>query len=124
MNIALWVAAAVLALVFLASGASKLVEPREKLIARGYAWAEDYSPSQVRLIGLIEVLGAVGLILPAALGIEETLTPLAATGLALVMAGAAVVHIRRKEFKVLASPLVLGGIAGVLAALRFGPYSF
>jgi len=124
MNVALWVAAVLLALIFLASGVSKHSQPPEKLIARGYGWAEDFSPTQIKLIGVAEVLGATGLILPAALGIQETLTPLAAAGLALLMAGAAVVHIQRKEFKILVSPLVLGGIGAVLAALRLGPYGF
>lgn len=124
MNIALWIAAAVLAAAFLASGASKILQPREKVIAAGYKWAEDYSSLQVRLIGVVEVVGAAGLILPAALGVLEVLTPLAAAGLVLVMAAAAVVHVRRNEPKHIVNPLVLGAIAATVAALRFGPSSF
>lgn len=124
MNIALWIVASVLAAVFLASGASKILQPREKLIAGGYKWAEDYAPVQVKLIGVIEAVGAVGLILPAALGILEILTPLAATGLALVMVAAVLVHLRRNETKHMVNPLVLGAIAATVAVLRFGPYSF
>jgi DoxX-like family len=68
------------------------------------------------------VLGALGLMLPAALGIQEWLTPLAAAGLALMMIGAVVVHLRRGEAKVLAVPFALVAVAAALAALRFGPY--
>ena len=124
MNIVLWIAASVLALVFFASGLSKIVQPREKIIASGFAWAEDFSPTHVKLIGLVEVLGAVGLVLPPALGIVEVLSPLAAAGLALVMVVAAVVHIRRDELKFLAGPFALGAVAMAVAALRFGTYSF
>jgi hypothetical protein len=124
MNVVLWIAAAGLAFVFLASGAVKLCQQRERIIASGFTWAADFSPAQVKLIGMVEVLGAVGLIVPAALGIVATLSPLAAAGLAALMAGAAIVHLRRKEAKFLAGPLVLGGIATVLAVLRFGPYTF
>lgn len=124
MNVVLWIAASVLAVAFLGSGAAKLFLPREKIIARGLTWAEDFTPAQIKFIGAGEVLGALGLIVPAALGIFAILSPLAAAGLAVVMAGAAIVHLRRNETKLLAVPLVLGGIAAVLAVLRFGPYSF
>jgi uncharacterized membrane protein YphA (DoxX/SURF4 family) len=123
-NIALWIVASVLAAVFLASGASKILQPREKVIASGSKWAEDYSPDKVKLIGVIEAIGAIGLILPAALGILEILTPMAATGLALVMVAAVLVHLRRNETNHVVNPLVLGAIAATVAVLRFGPYSF
>ncbi|MQA08999.1 MAG: DoxX family protein [Pseudonocardiaceae bacterium] len=124
MNIALWIVASVLAAAFLASGAAKIFQPREKLIAGGYGWAEDVSPLQVKLIGVVEAVGAVGLIVPAALGILEVLTPAAGVGLALVMVVAVLVHIRRHETKHVVSPLVLGAIAAAVAVLRFGPFSF
>jgi uncharacterized membrane protein YphA (DoxX/SURF4 family) len=124
MNITLWIAASLLAFAFLASGASKLSLPREKLIAKGYAWAEDFSPAQVKLLGILEVLGAVGLVVPPALGILEVLSPVAAAGLALYMVGAVTVHIRREEMNYLATPAVLAILPAGLAVLRFGPYSF
>lgn len=124
MNISLWIAAALLALVVFASGASKVALPREKLLASGYAWTEDFSPSQIKLIGIVEALGAVGLIVPPAVGIQEVLSPVAAAGLALLMAAAALVHARRDEMKHMARPVVLGAVAAALAVLRFGPYGF
>jgi uncharacterized membrane protein YphA (DoxX/SURF4 family) len=124
MNIALWIVACVLAAAFGASGAAKVLQPREKLIAGGYAWAEDFSAAQVKLIGLVEMVGAVGLVLPAAVGVVDVLTPMAAVGLALVMVAAALVHGRRRETTHVSRPLVLAVIAVAVAVLRFGPYSF
>ena len=61
------------------------------------AWVDDFSANTVKTIGGLEVLGALGLILPWALNIASVLTPLAAVGFAIIMAGAIVVHVRRKE---------------------------
>ncbi|TMR90423.1 DoxX family protein [Nonomuraea basaltis] len=124
MNVALWVVAALLALAFLAAGAMKLAQPKEKLAASGMGWTEDFSSGAVKGIGALEVLGALGLILPAVTGIAPVLTPLAALGLALVMAGAAITHARRKETQMIAINAVLLILAAVVAWGRFGPYAF
>ena len=124
MNIVLWVIASVLAVAFAAAGAMKLAQPKAKLAASGMGWTEDYSDGQVKTIGTLEVLGAIGLILPAALGIAEILTPLAAAGLTLTMLGAAVVHLRRGEGAMVPVNVVLGGLAAFVAIMRFGPYAF
>ena len=79
MNIALWIAAGLLAVAFLAAGLAKLVQPREKL-ASNMGWVEDFSDGPVKLIGLLEVLGAVGLILPAITKIVPILVPLPTQG--------------------------------------------
>jgi DoxX-like family len=73
------------------------------LAAFGMGWVEDFSPGAVKSIGTLEVLAAVGLILPAALGIAPVLVPLAAVGLAVLMAGAIITHLRRHEAQVIAS---------------------
>ena len=122
MNIALWVTASILAAAFLASGAAKILQPREKLIAGGNRWAEDYSSAQVKLLGGAEIAGALGITLPAALGILVILVPIAATGLALIMFGASVVHVRRDEAKLVGAPLALGVITLIVALLRFGQF--
>lgn len=124
MNIALWIVASLLAALFLVSGAAKVVQTREKVIASGYQWAEDYSPSQVTFIGTAEVVGAIGLVLPAGLGMVEVLTPTAALGLTLLMVLAAYAHVRRHEREHVAKPLTLAVLAAAVAMLRFGPYSF
>jgi len=70
-------------------------------------WVEDFQPSQLRTIGILEVLGALGVLLPSITGILAWLTPLAAAGLMLVMVGAALTHLRRKENGAIAINLVL-----------------
>ncbi|MEU5540385.1 DoxX family protein, partial [Streptomyces sp. NPDC020362] len=78
MNTTLWIIASILALAFLAAGLMKISQPKEKLAASGMAWAEGFSPGSVRAIGAVEALGALGLILPAALGIAPALAAWAA----------------------------------------------
>ena len=117
MNVVAWILQIVLAVAFLAAGGMKLARPKPALVGAGLGWADDFSDTNVKLIGAIEVVGAIGLILPWLTGIAPILTPLAALGLALVMAGAVVTHVRRKEQFV--PPLVLGVLALVLAVLRF-----
>ncbi len=122
MNTALWIAASLLAALNLAVGVLKLTQPREKL-AESMAWADHFSDNAVRAVGALEVLGAVGLILPAVTGIAPVLVPLAATGLALMQVGAAVVNARYEPNRI---PL---NIALILLALfvawgRFGAYPF
>ena len=124
MNLALWIIAIVLAVAFAASGLMKQVVPKDKLVTAGQAWAEDFSPTTIRLIGLAEILGAIGLVLPAALHIAPALVPLAAVGLALVMVGAAAVHARRKEMPMVAMNAVLLVLAVVVVWGRLGPYSW
>jgi uncharacterized membrane protein YphA (DoxX/SURF4 family) len=123
MNVVLWILAGLLALAFLAAGLTKLAQPKEKLRAN-MAWVEDFSPGVIKGIGGLEVLAAVGLILPAALDVVPVLVPLAAVGLVVLMAGAAIAHARRNEFPMIAINLVLLVLAAVVVWGRFGPYSF
>ena len=88
MIIAMWVINGLLAVVFVAAGAVKIVTPAEALRARGMTWVEEYKPATVRVIGAAEVLGAVGLIVPRLISIAPILTPIAALCLAATMAGA------------------------------------
>jgi uncharacterized membrane protein YphA (DoxX/SURF4 family) len=124
MNIALWIIAGLLAVAFLVSGAMKLAQPKEKLAAFGFGWVEDFSADSVKAIGILEILAAVGLILPAVLDIAPALVPLAALGLVLLMIGAIITHLRRHEAKVIASPMALLALAVLVAWGRFGPQSF
>ncbi|GGO82922.1 DoxX family protein [Nonomuraea cavernae] len=124
MDVALWIVAGLLALVFLAAGAMKLTQPKDKLATSGLTWTEDFSGGAVKAIGALELLAALGLVLPAALGVVSILTPLAAAGLVLVMIGAAVTHARRKETSAIAVNVVLLVLAAFVAWGRFGPYAF
>ena len=94
MNIFLWILQIVLAGMFAFAGVLKATQPKEKLLAN-MPWVEDFSPNTVKFIGVMELLAAVGLILPAATGIAPVLTPLAASGLAVLMVLAATTHARR-----------------------------
>ncbi|TDD51076.1 DoxX family protein [Kribbella antibiotica] len=123
MNVFLWILAGVLAALFLGAGATKLTQPRSKL-QKNMGWVEDYSDTGVKLIGAVELLGAIGLILPAVLDIAPILVPLAATGFAIIMAAAIVVHARRKELPLAGFNAVLLVLAVVLAIFRFGPNAF
>jgi hypothetical protein len=124
MNVVLWVVAGVLAAAFLSAGLSKLLQPRKKLVASGMGWAEDFSDGAVKGIGALEVLAALGLILPAVFDVATVLVPLAATGLALLMLGAIATHARRTEYPMVVVNLVLFALAAVVAWGRFGPYAF
>ncbi len=116
MIIAFWIVTGLAALVFFAAGAMKLARPREALAGAGLKWTEDFTDLQVKLIGLAEVLGALGLVLPVLLGILPILSPIAGILLALLMTGAVVVHVRRKEPPV---TLALFGLSVASAVLGF-----
>jgi uncharacterized membrane protein YphA (DoxX/SURF4 family) len=123
-NIILWILAGILAAAFLMAGAMKLAQPKAKLVESGQAWTEDFSDGQVKAIGVVEVLGALGLVLPAALDIAPILTPIAAAGLAVTMLLAASVHVRRGEKQMVPINLVLAALAAFVAVMRFGPNAF
>jgi uncharacterized membrane protein YphA (DoxX/SURF4 family) len=90
-----WIAQILLALAFLLAGGMKVFTPKEKLMAR---MAEGFSLSFFRVLGVVEILGAIGIILPALTGILPWLTPLAALGFVLTMIGAVIVHLRQREY--------------------------
>lgn len=74
MNGALWIVAAILTVVFFVAGMMKTARPHEELAA-SMNWAEDFTPSTVTLIGGLEMLGAIGLVLPPLLGVTPILAP-------------------------------------------------
>lgn len=117
MLVAFWIVSGLVALVFLAAGTMKLARPKEALVASGLAWTEDFTEPTVKAIGAAEVLGAIGIVLPALTGIAPILSPIAASALALVMVGAIVVHVRRKENPTVNVILLL--LAAASAALGF-----
>lgn len=113
MDIAAWIVTGIVALILGGAGASKLARSKEKILENpNMGWASDFSQPQIKLIGLAEVAGALGLVLPWALGILPVLTPIAGYALAALMTGAAIVHIRRREYAGI--PFVLFLIAASL----------
>lgn len=96
MSIAVWVLQFLLALAFCAAGLMKMVRPKEELRER-MDWVASVTPRGIKLIGLVELLGGLGLVLPSITGIAPVLTPIAAIGLIIVMALAIVLHVRRRD---------------------------
>jgi hypothetical protein len=115
-TIALWALQVLLALAFLAGGILHAFRFDRFAAMPRMAWANDVGRTNMRVIGLLEIAGAIGLVLPAATGILPWLTVVAAAGLALVMAGALVFHLRRGE-PILANA-ILGGLALVIVVGR------
>ncbi|TDC99580.1 DoxX family protein [Nonomuraea deserti] len=120
MNLALWIAAGLLALVALSGGISKSFVPKEKLAAfHGGGWTADVSGGFVRTLGVLELLAAVGLILPAALGVAPALVPVTAVCWILLMVGAMITHGRRGEFAFVLLNVVYLAVAAFIAWGRF-----
>jgi len=126
MNLALWIVAGLLAAAYLFSGGGKLIMTKEKIatMSTSAGWVEDFSTDSIKAIGALEVVAALGLILPAALDIAPILVPLAAAGLVLIMVGAVITRIRRHEFTFMLADLGYLVLAGFVAWGRFGPESF
>jgi uncharacterized membrane protein YphA (DoxX/SURF4 family) len=119
MLIAVWIVSGLLALAYLFSGANKAFRPHEKVKVT-MEFAEDFAPWQVKVIGILEILGAIGLVLPELLHIAVILTPIAAVGLALLQIVAIIVHIRRHDSpKQLPVNIVLLVLAIFVAVVRF-----
>ncbi len=106
MNIVLWVVQGLLALVFLLVGFMKAFMPMETL-KKNMAWVSTVPAPVVRFIGVAEMLGAIGLILPLATGIVAWLTVAAAVGLVVVMVGASTYHASRREYSNIGMNVVL-----------------
>ncbi|MEU5947627.1 DoxX family protein [Micromonospora sp. NPDC047465] len=122
MKIVLWVAQGLLAVLFAGAGGMKVVMAKDSLVPL-MPWVVDFSSGMVKVIGVLEVLGAVGLVLPALTLIAPVLTPIAATGLAVVMLGGGIVHIGRGEYPHSIGNLVVLALAVLVAWGRFGPYA-
>lgn len=126
MNLAAWIVSGLLAASYLIAGIRKTTQTPEKL-APAMGWVDDISVGTLRLIGVSEVLGALGLVLPKLVGViddragvQGTLTGLAATGLVIIQVLAIPVHWRRGEKTALPLNLAFALLAGFVAAARFG----
>lgn len=112
-NVLLWVIQGLLAALFLFAGATKLMMPVEALTSQS-----TLPGAFLRFIGVVEVLGAIGLILPAATGIRRELTPLAAAGLVIIMLGATGLTIADGNVAPALIPLVVGILSAFVAYKR------
>jgi hypothetical protein len=123
MVIAYWIVAGLLALAYLFAGGMKVLSPQAKLAESGMAWAGDFPGPVVKLIGLLEALGAIGLIVPPLVQVAPVLGPLAGVGLALVQVGAIITHVVRGEGKGIAPNIVLLLLAVAAAWIGFGVWA-
>ena len=126
MNTTLWIIAGVAATAYAIGGATLLLLPRAKYRALGanQHWVDDFGDGHLRTIGTIKLLGATGLVLPAAVGVAPLLVPIAATGLMLFMAGAATTRFRRSEWIYMAGDVVFIAMLAFLAWGRFVLHPF
>lgn len=123
MNVFLWGLQIVCAAIFIRYGIRKVMTPKGEL-QRQVAWVEDYSSRFVKFIGSVEILGGIGLVLPAATRVAPVLTPIAACGLAVLMILGARLHISRREYREMLQDEPWFFTAFCLIAWgRFGPYA-
>ncbi len=100
MNTVIWILQGMIAMMFLMAGFMKVTQSKDELKIKGKGrmdWVEDLSIKNIRLIGIVEVLAAIGLILPQWTGILPWLTPVSAAGLVLTMMGSMILHMRRGD---------------------------
>lgn len=118
MNTVVWVVQCFLTAIFAIAGFVKLVTPKD-ILEEKMSWVKDYSNAMVTFIGTCEFMGAIGLVAPMALNIFPFLTPIAATGLAIIMILAVIAQIKRKEYKKTAFALFLLIFTVLVAVNRF-----
>lgn len=114
MAVAYWIIAALLALLYLFSGGVKIVRSKAKLRPM-MGWVDTWPLGLIRTVGVVEVLGALGLVLPPLTGIAPVVALVAALGLFAVQIGAIILHTRRGETRQLGLNVVLAGLAGLAA---------
>jgi hypothetical protein len=125
MDATLWIAAGLLALVALTGGLTKTLIPKDKLEHHeGAAWTRGVSPAFVKTLGVLELLAAVGLILPALLDVAPVMVPVTAVCWVALMIGAMITHGRLGQFKLVTVNIVYVVLAVFIAVGRFGPESF
>jgi hypothetical protein len=124
MNLTLWIAAGLLAAVAMAGGISKTFVPKAKLAAaHGGEWTAGASVGFVKTLGVLELLAAVGLILPAIVDIAPVLVPVTAACWVLLMIGAMITHGRLGQTRLVMLNMVYLALAAFIAWGRFGPES-
>jgi uncharacterized membrane protein YphA (DoxX/SURF4 family) len=119
MNIALWTGQVVLAVIFVVSGSQKSTQSLERMVRTGQTAAKIVPLRYMRTAGISELFGVVGVILPWLTGVARVLTPLAATGFALIMVMAAFVHGRLGEPRNVAANGLILSVAVFVAVGRF-----
>lgn len=120
MEIAVWIVSGLLAFAFTVGGVVRLAVPAERYAGiPNQQWITAVPRAGVVAISIAEILGAIGLVVPVLTGVVPLLTPLAACGLALIMTGALVFHLRRREWPNVPVAIVLIGLLLFVAIARF-----
>lgn len=122
MNLVLWLISGLLAAIFGAVGILTVVMSKDTLVRSGITWVEHFGAGTVKIVGALELAAALALLLPAAYGSATWLTPLAATGLVVLMGFAVMHHLRHHERQQAAATALLLVLAAIVAVGRFGPY--
>ncbi|MGC5774863.1 DoxX family protein [Paenibacillus pabuli] len=117
MNIALWIVQGILGAGFIFSGWMKAFQYEKA--KESWPWASEVSKGLVFFIGIVELVGVIGLVVPQATNIAPGLTPLAAVGLAIVVLLGAIFHVARKEYKQIGVNIVFLALAVFVAVGRF-----
>lgn len=124
MNIVLWIAQGLLAAMYLMAGQMKAFTPAKVRENPQMTWAHTASDNFIRFVGVSELLGAIGLIIPLVTGILPWLTVLAAIGLGLIQVLAIFKeHLPRKEYQVIPVNIILLALAVFIAFGRFNLFS-
>jgi drug/metabolite transporter superfamily protein YnfA len=119
MNLTLWIGQVLLAAIFALSGALKSAQSRDRMIATGQTAAKIVPLPFMRLAGMTELAGVLGVVLPWATGVARVLTPVAAAGFAVVMVLAAAVHARLREPRAIATNAGIFVVAVLVSWGRF-----
>ncbi|RAJ74958.1 DoxX-like protein [Chitinophaga dinghuensis] len=118
MNTILWIIQGLLSAFFILPGYGKITGSKEKHVNDGHLKPND-SIVPIRILGMLELLGCVGIIIPWLLGIAPILTPITATGFCLIMLAGIVVHTRKKEYKMFPMLMIVFILSAVVAYFRF-----
>lgn len=125
MHTALWITAGLLALVALTGGLTKTFVPLDKLSQHdAAAWTRGASPTFVRTLGVLEILAAIGLVLPAVLGIAPVMVPVTAACWIALMIGAMITHGRLGQAKLVMVNVGYLALAAFIVVGRFGTTPF
>ena len=118
MNITLWIIQGLLAAFFIMPGVGKIFNSKQKHIEDRHLKAED-SIIPIRILGFLELLGCIGIIIPWLTGIAPLLTPITAVCFCIVMLSGAVIHTKKKEYKIIPMLVVVFALAAFVAYYRF-----
>jgi len=121
LNITLWIIQGLLSALFIMPGIGKISSSKQKHIDDGHL-KEDDSITPIRVLGILELLGCVGIVIPLLTGIAPILTPITAVCFCIIMVAAIYTHTKKKEYKMLPMLVVVLSLSAIVAYFRFATY--